>query len=230
MADKTITQLTAATTPLAGSEVLPIVQSGSTVKVSVANLTSGRSILVGSGTVGAPSIAPTGDPNTGVWFPAADTVAISTNGAEYFRVTSTGLVGVGATPAVKFEVNAAVDDAEYVRMGGASSPSTRALRFLSFNSGAASSGHAINAPSSVGVLTIQTVSLERLRIDASGNVIVNTAAVATNATNGFLYVSSCAGTPIGTPTAYTGRVPIVVDTTNNKLYFYSSGAWRDAGP
>ncbi len=36
MADKKISQLTAAATPLAGTEVLPIVQSGSTVKVSVA--------------------------------------------------------------------------------------------------------------------------------------------------------------------------------------------------
>lgn len=70
----------------------------------------------------------------------------------------------------------------------------------------------------------------RFQIDTSGNVIVNTAAIATTATNGFLYVPSCAGTPTGTPTAYTGRVPIVVDTTNNKLYFYSGGQWRDAGP
>lgn len=42
MADKKISALTAATTPLAGTEVLPIVQGGSTVKVSVANLTAGR--------------------------------------------------------------------------------------------------------------------------------------------------------------------------------------------
>ena len=44
MADKKISALTAASTPLAGTEVLPIVQSGSTVKVSVANLTLGRAI------------------------------------------------------------------------------------------------------------------------------------------------------------------------------------------
>lgn len=44
MADQKISQLTAATTPLAGTEVLPIVQSGSTVKVSVANLTAGRTV------------------------------------------------------------------------------------------------------------------------------------------------------------------------------------------
>jgi hypothetical protein len=42
MADKKISQLTAATTPLAGTEVLPVVQSGSTVKVAVSDLTAGR--------------------------------------------------------------------------------------------------------------------------------------------------------------------------------------------
>jgi hypothetical protein len=44
MADKKISQLTAATTPLAGTEVLPIVQSGSTVKVSIDNVTKGRTV------------------------------------------------------------------------------------------------------------------------------------------------------------------------------------------
>jgi hypothetical protein len=46
MADKKISALTASTTPLSGTEVLPIVQSGSTVKVSVANLTAGRTVQV----------------------------------------------------------------------------------------------------------------------------------------------------------------------------------------
>lgn len=44
MADKKISALTAASTPLAGTEVLPIVQGGSTVKVSIANVTAGRDI------------------------------------------------------------------------------------------------------------------------------------------------------------------------------------------
>jgi hypothetical protein len=44
MADLKISQLTGATTPLAGTEVLPIVQSSSTKKVSVADLTAGRAI------------------------------------------------------------------------------------------------------------------------------------------------------------------------------------------
>jgi hypothetical protein len=43
MADSKISALPASTTPLAGTEVLPIVQSSTTKQVSVANLTAGRS-------------------------------------------------------------------------------------------------------------------------------------------------------------------------------------------
>ena len=46
MADKKISDLTAASTPLAGTEVLPIVQTSTTKKVSVANLTDGRDVSV----------------------------------------------------------------------------------------------------------------------------------------------------------------------------------------
>jgi hypothetical protein len=48
MADKKISALTAASTPLAGTEVLPIVQSGATVKVAVSDLTAGRAMAASS--------------------------------------------------------------------------------------------------------------------------------------------------------------------------------------
>jgi len=44
MADTKISALPASTTPLAGTEVLPIVQSSVTKQVSIANLTAGRAI------------------------------------------------------------------------------------------------------------------------------------------------------------------------------------------
>lgn len=44
MSDKKISALPAATVPLAGTEVLPIVQSSTTDQVSVANLTAGRAV------------------------------------------------------------------------------------------------------------------------------------------------------------------------------------------
>jgi len=46
MADKKISGLPSASTPLAGTEVLPLVQSGVTDQVSVANLTAGRDVSV----------------------------------------------------------------------------------------------------------------------------------------------------------------------------------------
>jgi hypothetical protein len=44
MADVKISGLPASTTPLAGTEVLPIVQGGTTKQVSVTNLTSGKTV------------------------------------------------------------------------------------------------------------------------------------------------------------------------------------------
>jgi len=48
MADTKISALPASTTPLAGTEALPIVQSGATKQVSVANLTAGRAVSASS--------------------------------------------------------------------------------------------------------------------------------------------------------------------------------------
>jgi len=48
MTDKKISALTPATTPLAGTEVLPIVQGGATVSTTVGGLTSGREVSVGA--------------------------------------------------------------------------------------------------------------------------------------------------------------------------------------
>lgn len=51
MADLKISALPASTTPLAGTEVLPIVQSSTTKQVSVTNLTSGRTVDMSIGLV-----------------------------------------------------------------------------------------------------------------------------------------------------------------------------------
>lgn len=58
------------------------------------------------------------------------------------------------------------------------------------------------------------------------SVVLGSAAIATNSTDGFLYVVSGAGTPTGIPTTFTGRVPIYLDTTNSQLWLYLGGAWK----
>lgn len=69
---------------------------------------------------------------------------------------------------------------------------------------------------------------DQLRV--TGSAVVGAAALLTTATDGFLYIPTCPGVPTGIPTTFTGTAPLVVDSTDNRLYFYSSGAWRNAGP
>ena len=64
-----------------------------------------------------------------------------------------------------------------------------------------------------------------LSADGLNNVSAGAPSLATDATDGFLYIPSCAGTPTGTPTGITGMIPIVADSTNNILYIYSGGSW-----
>jgi hypothetical protein len=67
----------------------------------------------------------------------------------------------------------------------------------------------------------------RMSVDTDGNIVLGSgsAALLTSATNGFVYLPTCAGTPSGVPTAKTGMVAHLYDTTNNKLWVYN-GAWK----
>jgi hypothetical protein len=52
-------------------------------------------IEFGAGTAALPAITTTGDTNTGVFYPAADTVGVATGGTEKVRVASAGQIGIG---------------------------------------------------------------------------------------------------------------------------------------
>jgi hypothetical protein len=87
---------------------------------------------------------------------------------------------------------------------------------------------ALGATSYVSLMTNGTN--QRLYVDAVGNVVMGTAALATTATDGFFYAPSCAGVPTGVPTSYTGRSPIIVDTTSGagagRLWIRVGATWR----
>ena len=71
---------------------------------------SATSIANALGTVSAPSYTFTGDTNTGVFSPGADTLAFVEGGTEVMRITSTGNVGIGTTsPGQKLTVAGTVE-------------------------------------------------------------------------------------------------------------------------
>jgi hypothetical protein len=105
MADTKISALPASTTPLAGTEVLPVVQSSLTKQVSVANLTAGRAIsatqitlttgnvIVASGqgidfsaTPGTGTSELFADYEEGTWTPAPNSGTFSSATGQYTRI------------------------------------------------------------------------------------------------------------------------------------------------
>jgi hypothetical protein len=55
------------------------------------------SATFGAGTVSAPSLTTSGDTNTGIFFPAADTIAFAEGGVESMRINSSGSIGIGTS-------------------------------------------------------------------------------------------------------------------------------------
>lgn len=84
-----------------------------------------------------------------------------------------------------------------------------------------------------GLKVRSSTGLNALAVDANRNVIQGGSALAANATNGFLCVQTCAGTPSGTPSvaAAYSVAPVVIDTTNNQLCYYNpvTSAWMSPG-
>ena len=73
-----------------------------------AAVTSTLPVVHPLGAVGTPSITFTGDLNTGLFSPAADTVALVTGGTNRLHITSTGLVGLGSSsPALRLHASIA---------------------------------------------------------------------------------------------------------------------------
>jgi hypothetical protein len=67
---------------------------------------AGGDVHLRAGTATDPSLTPDGDPNTGLFFPAADTLAVSTAGIERLRMDANGYLGLGtSTPTGVLDVN-----------------------------------------------------------------------------------------------------------------------------
>jgi hypothetical protein len=97
MADTKISALPTSTTPLAGTEVLPIVQGGVTKQVSVANLTAGRAVSAASVTASTGNFV-VGTSGQGVDFSATPGTGTSELLNDYEEGTWTP-IAIGTTTA-----------------------------------------------------------------------------------------------------------------------------------
>jgi len=224
LADVKISGLPASTTPLAGTEVLPIVQGGQTRQVSVTNLTAGRA-------VSATSYTPTGAtiPVNGVYLPAANNVGFATNSGERMRIDNTGNVVIGTTTAL---LSAA--DRGNITVNGATSS------VLAFGNAGVNSGYIFTSAPTLEIdaagtryINFRTSSAERMRISASGGVSIGntTDAGATNlnvaGTGKFgTTVAVGAATPSASGAGITFPATQSASTDPNTLDDYEEGTWN----
>jgi hypothetical protein len=181
-----------------------VLATSPTLVTPVLGVASATSITVAAGTVSDPAITTTGDTNTGIFFPAADTIAFAEGGAEAMRIDSSGNVGIGVTPAVKLDVYnsaAAAPNNEILRLRYVTSTTAGHSGDLNFTNG---TGTVIGRISNViqdslnvslAFSTFSSSMAERMRIDSLGNVGIGTTSPVTKLdVNGPASVTSFTGT------------------------------------
>jgi hypothetical protein len=162
--------------------------------------------------------------------------------------TSSGKVGIGGSPSNALDVvlgsSGAVQTvrnfnnfsssgtvAQFIAATGSSSAYTQMIQ----NDGGTLSSQFLSGPGNTGGMFVGTVGAypvavitnaqTRMTVDGSGNVVVGSGSVAPSATNGFLFIPLSTSAPSGTPASYGGRVPLVFDSADNKLYLYNGTKW-----
>lgn len=201
---------------------------------AIEEITVGTGLSLSGGTLSATATVSGGNPTANVGLSA-----VNGSASTFLRSDGAPALDVGIVPTwtgnhrfnAKLLVNTAginpdgMTDVRFQANGVADN-------YAAFIRGANSSSHSFGllltsttAESDIPFAIEADTSARYFFVTGTGNVVVGSAAIATNATTGFLYMPSCAGTPTGTPVTYTGRTPMVYDTTNNKFYVYN-GAWK----
>jgi len=160
-------------------------------------------VTIGAGSTSAPSLAPSGDSNTGVFFPSADTIAFAEGGTEVARFDSSGRLGLGiASPTETLHVSGDVRLGTGIGIG----------QTIYFSRSGQTDAARIACDSSSN-LQLWTSTSERARIDSSGNLGIGTANP---------------GNTLHVFKSGDGQTPVRFQTgnANGNLYFYNdSNGW-----
>jgi hypothetical protein len=148
-------------------------------------------LLPAAGTAALPAFSTSGDTNTGIFFPAADTIAFSKGGVEAMRIDSSGNVGIGTnTPGAALHVAGAIQAGPtgsgvlsglfnniygIVKLHG----STGGILDFS-TSGSAFKGRIIY-DNATNFMSFSTNGAEAMRVTSAGGVVVGTTAALSGA-------------------------------------------------
>jgi hypothetical protein len=215
LADVKISGLPASTTPLAGSEVLPVVQGTTTKQVSVSNLTAGRAVSAASlALTSSPLPVASGGSGTATAFTAGSVVFAGTSGvysqknANFFWDNSNNRLGINTgSPVLPLDVRGAIyqnDGASntYIQQADGTNNVYTALNPLGIPN-----SFGITSPDAIPII-FGNSNLERLRVTATGDVSI---------ANGNLVIGTSGKGIDFSATAGTGTSELLAD--------YEEGTW-----
>jgi len=204
-----------------------------------------------AGTAGAPALTTTGDTNTGMFFPAADTIAFSEGGVESMRINSSGRLGIGTTsPRSLLDITSTTTDALINLDGGSAASSFLNFRIAGTNKGyiglgaytGGSNDNLAYWTSGAGSHLFYTNSALKMTLDASGNLglgvtpsawiagykaqqIGGSLTLASSTGIGFEFITSNGYIGTGDLYKYIGTGPAVAYRLNNNAGIH---AWYNA--
>lgn len=224
-------------TNLAGDAGL--VYNKTTDALTVAGLvTAGSATITGAATVGTtlgvtgvstfaagtallPALTTTGDTNTGIYYPAADTFAVTTGGTERYRVDSSGL-GIGASPSLTgggrraLTVNAPTGQLSILELA-VNGTTTGYLYSNATQTTLSAEGSRF--------FSVETNGVERYRVDSSGNVGIGVTPSVWNAN--YKAIQNVAGSFVGITSAESAFLHnAYVSTSGNYTYVNTAAAVR----
>jgi hypothetical protein len=208
MSNSKISALTSATTPLAGTETLPIVQSSTTKQVSVANLTAGRAIQFASAIVNGTTQGGTANlfavkDSSKYQYSSIDTTAQTTGVGGAINLGGNYRAAGDAqafTRVVAEKVNATDGDYSYnmtfyTTVNNGANFGIKNFTMLSTGDNTFNTGNLVQGTASKGITTGSAINLglgtngstTQANIDTAGNFLVGTTSTPSGAlTNGMI--------------------------------------------
>jgi hypothetical protein len=184
---------------------------------TLTNKTFGDPVIYPAGTAAAPAITTSGDTNTGIFFPAADTIAFSEGGAESARIDSSGNLLVGQTSPTfsgsgrkVIEVQGSTDS--FIAFGAGGS----AIGYLYASATEARLASFANVP-----LVLYANNTERARITAGGDLLVGKSV--TNDTTVGVALSPLGGVAMTRSESTDAAVTNIVYSTGASAYRFYVG-------